>query len=334
VLSNARELANALVLRCKLNSKSLVLEIASNDGYLLKNYHEKGIPILGVEPARNIARVAIENGVPTVDEFFGIELARKLLGLNKAADVVHAHNVLAHVANLHSVIEGICAILKPDGVAVVENHYVRDLIDHVEFDSIYHEHLCYYSAISFRNLFALHGLVLVDIERLSIHGGSLRVYFQRADGSLSLESKGKERVRSFLEEESACGIDQFAFYEKFGIKVEKMRENLLLLLKKLKAGGKSIAVYGASAKSATLLNYFGIDSGTLDYIVDRSTIKQGRYSPGIHLPIYSPARLLETQPDYVLMLSWNFVEEILLQQTEYRARGGKFIIPIPELKVV
>lgn len=334
ILQNAQTIANRLISRCNLNKDSLVVEVASNDGYLLKNYQQKGIPVLGVEPARNIARIAEKRGIPTVSEFFGVDLAGQLKDRNNMADVIHANNVVAHVADLYGVVKGMSIILKPDGVAVIENHYVKDLIDHVEFDSIYHEHLCYYSATSFRNLFAQYGLVLVDVERLPVHGGSLRVYFQREDGPRSLEKEGKARVDVLLKEEAEWGVDQFAFYQNFGEKVEHLRAELLSLLEKIKADKKSIAVYGASAKSTTLLNYYGIDSKTLDYIVDRSTVKQGRYTPGTHLQIYPPEKLLDTQPNFVLMLSWNFVDEILLQQAEYRKRGGKFIIPIPELKVV
>jgi SAM-dependent methyltransferase len=334
VLQNAREITGSLIQRCALNENSLVVEVASNDGYLLKNYCKNGIPVLGIEPARNIAKVAREQGVTTLSEFFAKGLATQLLGQYGAADVIHANNVMAHVADLHGVIEGIATLLKSDGVAVIENHYVKDLVDHAEFDAIYHEHLCYYSVTSFHHLFAQHGLKLVDVERLPIHGGSLRVYFQREDGPCSLEKQGGPRVAALLQEEKRWGVDQFAFYKNFSEKVEGLRRDLLTLLRQIKSLGKRIAVYGASAKSATLLNYFCIGASLLDFVADRSTVKQGRYTPGIHLPIVPPEALLEKQPDYVLLLTWNFADEILAQQDEYRRRGGKFIIPIPELKVV
>lgn len=334
ILKSARELARRMVEERGLGSQSLVLEIASNDGYLLKNYVAKDVPVLGVEPALNIAQAAQESGIPTIAEFFNERLSKELAAEGKLADVVHANNVVAHVANLHSVVVGICDVLKPDGVAIIENHYVKDMIDHNEFDAIYHEHLCYYSATSLKNLFAEHGLELVDAERIPLHGGSLRVFFQRVDGPKSLSKEGAARAKDLLWEEERWGVAELGFYADFGKKVEKLRWDLLALVGKLKREGARIVVYGASAKSTTLLNYFDIGKETIDYVVDRSAAKQGRYTPGKHLEIFPPEKLLVDRPEYTLLLSWNFADEVLAQQDAYRKAGGRFIIPIPELKIV
>jgi len=328
MLRHAQELVGQLIDERHLDGGSLAVEIASNDGYLLQYYRDAGVPVLGIEPARNIARVAEERGIPTVAEFFAVEVAQGLVREGRQAVVMHANNVLAHVANLNSVVAGIAALLKPDGVAVIETPYVKDLIDHTEFDTIYHEHLCYYSLTALDRLFQRHGLAIVDVERLPIHGGSLRV-FASHDGA-----RQTARVRDLLQEEDAWGVGDAAFYAGFGAKVTRLRDGLRSLLADIKADGKRIAAYGASAKGSTLLNYCGIGRDTLDFVVDRSTVKQGHYTPGTRLPIHAPETLLDAAPAYVLLLTWNFADEILMQQAEFRQRGGRFIIPIPEPRVV
>jgi SAM-dependent methyltransferase len=330
VVQNAEGIVRRLIGLEGLGSESLAVEIASNDGYLLQHYHHKGIPVLGIEPAANIARVARdEREIPTVCEFFGAQLAAELVAGGRAADVVHGNNVLAHVADLNGVVRGIATVLKPRGVAVIEVPYVKDLIDHCEFDTIYHEHLCYFSLTALDRLFRRHRLVIRDVERIPIHGGTLRIFASRAEWAIPGEA-----VKSLLAEEAAWGVDREEFYRGFGAKVERLRASLLELLGGLKAQGRRIAAYGASAKGSTLLNFFGIGADTLEFVVDRSPVKQGRYTPGTHLPILAPERVLELRPDYLLLLTWNFADEILAQQQTFRDQGGRFIIPIPECRVV
>ena len=332
MLRHARTLASRLTAERELDAGSLVVEIASNDGYLLQNYRDRGVPILGIEPAVNIARVAEERGIPTLSEFFGETLARQLRASGRRADVIHAHNVLAHVPDLNGFAAGIALLLKDDGIAVVEVPYVRDLIDHVEFDTIYHEHLCYFSLTSLRALFGRHRLAIAEVERVPIHGGSLRVTVARDDCARAGLVRSAS-VTEILGEETQWGVEEFARYAHFGETVQDLCRQLVALLQDLKADGKRIAAYGASAKGSTLLNYCGIGRETLDFVADRSTAKQGRYTPGSHLPIVPPERLLQALPAYVLLLTWNFAEEILAQQHQYRALGGRFIIPIPDLRV-
>lgn len=328
MVSHAKSISERLQQTRHLGPDSLVVEIASNDGYLLQWYHQAGVPVLGIEPARNIARVAeSERGVRTISEFFSQDLALQLAREGQQADVIHANNVLAHVADLNGVAAGFAALLKPEGIACVEVPYLKDLMDHTEFDTIYHEHLCYFSLTALSQLFGQHGLEIVDVERLSIHGGSLRVIAANS-GVMSIQPA----VRDLLAEEQAW-VRNREFYQTFGERVERLRHELVGLLQSLKADGKRIAVYGASAKGSTLMNYFGIGRDMLEYVVDRSTVKQGRYTPGTRLRIYDPTQLIEDQPDYCLLLTWNFADEILTQQRQYRERGGRFIIPVPSVRI-
>jgi hypothetical protein len=327
---NAEAIARRLIDERKLNARKLLVEIASNDGYLLQFYKRAGIPVLGIEPASNIAEVAEkERGIPTLREFFGVDLAQRLLQEGHRADVIHANNVLAHVPDLNGMLAGIRCFLRDEGVAVIEVPYVVDMIDGCEFDTIYHEHLCYFSLTALDRLFERHGLTLQDVERLPIHGGSLRVFV----GPRGSARRG-ESVTAMLAEECARGANELAFYKGFARRVEKLKAELRQLLSELTKSGKKVAAYGAAAKGSTLLNYCGIGRETLQFVVDRSTYKQGRYMPGIRLPIYAPTRLMAELPDFVLLLTWNFAEEIMAQQAEYSRRGGRFIIPVPEPRVV
>lgn len=328
MLTHSRDLTERLVAERNLNSSSLVVEIASNDGYLLQHYVARGIAVLGIEPAANVAKVAQSKGVDTLCEFFTADLSAALAADGKRADVIHANNVLAHVNDINGFVQGISTLLKDNGIAVIETPYLKNLLDNVEFDTIYHEHIFYYSLTALDQLFRRHGLVIWKIEQLPIHGGSLRILAAKSPCA------AHDSVADLLAEERAWGVSQPSSYQDFARRVIELRQKLTTLLGELKSGGKSIAVYGASAKGSTLLNFFGIGKELLDFVVDRSTVKQGRFTPGTRLPIYPPERLLEVMPDYVLLLTWNFAEEILAQQGEYIKQGGRFIVPIPSVRVI
>lgn len=329
MLRHAREAAERYIRDFHLGADSHVIEIASNDGYLLQNFCRAGIPCLGIEPAANIARVAREKGVDTLVEFFGEQLAVTLANEGREADLVLGNNVFAHAPHTNDFVAGLRAILKPSGRAVLEFPYAVDFIQRTEFDTIYHEHVFYFALAPLLPLFARHGLEVFHVEKQAIHGGSLRLFVGHADAN-AIDSS----VEALAEDERAVGIGSMEFYEGFAARANDIRESLVELVKKEHAGGKRIAAYGASAKGSTLLNFCGLGADAIDFVADRSTYKQGRFTPGMHIPIVASEELAARMPDFTLLLTWNFADEILEQQKGYRDRGGTFVIPIPKVSVI
>jgi SAM-dependent methyltransferase len=327
---HARDYTEMVADRLRLGPDSLVVELASNDGYLLQHFVARGVPALGIEPARNVAAAAEERGVPTLTRFFGEELARELVAEGRAADLVVANNVLAQVPDLNDFVAGIKLLLKPGGVVTVEFPHLVRLMEGNQFDTIYHEHFSYFSFGAARRVFARHGLTLFDVEDLPTHGGSLRLYARHAttDGQPPGERLGELAAR-----EAAAGMETLAPYLGFGERVAETKRGLLEFLIQAKRAGASVAGYGAPGKGNTLLNYCGIRTDLLDYTVDRNPYKHGRFTPGTHIPIHPPSRLAETRPDYILILPWNLSDEIMAQLAYAREWGARFVVPIPEVTV-
>jgi len=328
-LRHARAYVESVSERLGLGGESQVVEIASNDGYLLQWFVERGVPVLGVEPAANVAAEAVERGIPTRVAFFGSETAATLRDEGIAANLVLGNNVLAHVPDLNDFVEGVRILLKREGTATFEFPHLLQLIDHTEFDTIYHEHFSYFSLLAVQQVFARHELEVVDVEELPTHGGSLRLYVRHG----GTEPAG-ERVVELLERERAAGLDGLERYARFEQQVRAVKRDLLELLIGLRRDGAQVVGYGAAAKGNTLLNYCGIRSDLLDYVVDRSPHKQGLFLPGTRLPIHEPERIAETKPDYVLILPWNLRDEIVGQMANVRDWGGRFVVPIPTATVL
>jgi SAM-dependent methyltransferase len=329
MVEHARRLVDQTTERLRLGPASLAIEVASNDGYLLQHYPGHAVPVLGIDPATNVAAEATARGVPTIPEFFGLALAESLRAEGRAADVVHANNVMAHVPEIHDFIAGLARILKPGGVVIVETPYVRDLVDRLEFDTIYHEHVFYYSLSSIAGLIGRHGLEIVDVERIPIHGGSLRVSMALV-GSRSPEPA----VASLLADEASSGLTTVDYFRGFADRVHALGDELRSRLATLRADGASIAAYGAAAKGAVLLNAFAIGNDTISFVADRSPHKVGSFMPGVRIPIRPADDLAELRPDICLLLAWNFADEILEQQSAYRQAGGRFLIPLPNPRLV
>lgn len=330
-LAHAKQFAEQMMSRLRLDRSSLVVEVASNDGYLLQYFLRSGVPVLGIEPAKNVAAEAERRGIRTVVEFFGTRLASRLAAEGRRADLVAANNVLAHVPDLNDFVRGLKLILKPGGIVTVEVPHLLNLIQQNQFDTIYHEHFSYFSFMVAERVFAAHGLTVFDVEQLATHGGSLRIYARHADNSVVPVTESVMRLRK-LEEE--CGLSISEIYRSFATRVKATKRALLGFLIEAANAGKQVVGYGAPAKGNTLLNYCGVRTDLLAYTVDRSPHKQGRFLPGVHIPIHAPERILETRPDFVLILPWNLKEEIVEQMSTIRNWGGKFAVPIPELKVL
>ena len=329
-LRHAQSYTDMIVSRLSLDAQSHVVELGSNDGYLLQYFVARGVPALGVEPASNVAAAAVAKGIPTTTRLFGRETAKALVAEGEQADLIIGNNVLAQVTDLNGFVAGMKTLLKPGGVITMEFPHLLRLIDENQFDTIYHEHFSYFSLMVAQQIFAAHGLTLFDVEELWTHGGSLRIYARHAEDT---SRPTGPRVAALLTREKAAGLDRLERYSAFTEQVEETKRKLLQFLITARREGKTVAGYGAPGKGNTLLNYCGIRTDFVDYTVDRNPYKHGRFLPGTHIPIFEPEKIKETRPDYLLILPWNLKDEIMGQMAEIRTWGGQFVIPIPALEV-
>jgi len=330
-LKHAKHYVEEMCLRFSLNSTHQVVEIASNDGYLLKYFKDKSVPVLGIEPARNVAAVAENQGIPTLTKFFGSQTAQELVQQNLKADLLLGNNVLAHVPNLNDFVYGMKLLLKPSGIITMEFPHLLRLMEENQFDTIYHEHFSYFSFLTVEKIFAKHGLTLFDVEQLATHGGSLRIYAKHSEDNSHPIQRNVTQLKNL---EKNYGLDQLITYQNFSQKVLGIKEQILDFFKQCKANNQDVAGYGAPAKGNTLLNYCGINPDLLKYTVDLNPYKQGKFLPGTHIPIKSPDFISQAKPAYLLILPWNLKHEIIHQMAHIREWGGKFVIPIPKLEIV
>ncbi len=330
-LEHARTYVDSVVARFALGPQHQIVEIASNDGYLLQYFVALGIPVLGIEPAANVAVAAREKGIETLVEFFGTDVALEIVASSRQADLIIGNNVLAHVPALNDFVEGLSILLAPQGRITMEFPHLLQLMQHNQFDTIYHEHFSYFSFLTVSKVFERHGLRLFDVDQVPTHGGSLRIYGCHTDDATHPQSG---RVALLEADERAAGLDHLEGYSAFPEQVRRTKRALLRFLIDARDADKSVVAYGAPAKGNTLLNYCGVKADLVDYTVDRSPHKQNHFLPGTHLPIYAPERIAETKPDYVLILPWNLKDEIMSEMTHVREWGGKFVVPIPEVAVV
>ena len=330
-LEHAKNYVSMMIKKFGFNEKSLVLEIASNDGYLLQFFKEKNVPILGIEPALNVAKVAKEKGIPTLTKFFSVDTANELRKEGKLADLIVGNNVLAHVPNLNEFVKGLKILLKSTGVITLEFPHILQLIQKNQFDTIYHEHFSYFSLLTLRKIFSFHGLIIFDVDEIPTHGGSLRIYVRHTEND---DIPINERINNLLEKEKQYELENISTYINFIKNVEKAKTKLQKFINCARESGKKIVCYGAAAKGNTLLNYCKIENNFIDYVVDQNPYKQGLFLPGTHIPIKSPDEIQKTKPDYILILPWNLKDEIMEQMKEVKDWGGKFVIPIPEVYIV